>query len=58
VFLALLRAGQRSVVWMPWYICGSMLEPLVMAGIPIKRCELDERLRVKFAEPADGEWLL
>ena len=57
-FLALLRAAQPSAVWMPWYICGSMLEPLVMAGIPIKRYELDERLRVKSAEPADGEWLL
>jgi hypothetical protein len=57
-FLALLRDCRPSAVWMPWYICESMLEPLVMAGIPIKRYELDERLRVKSAEPAHDEWLL
>jgi hypothetical protein len=57
-FLALLRAGRPSAVWMPWYICESMCEPLVMAGIPIRRYELDERLRVKSAELAGGEWLL
>ncbi|MFL9897721.1 hypothetical protein PQR71_06040 [Paraburkholderia fungorum] len=35
-----------------------MVEPLVMAGIPIKRYEIDERLRVKSVTLADGEWLL
>lgn len=57
-FLALLRTCRPTAVWMPWYICESMVEPVMMAGIPIKRYEIDERLRIKSAEPADGEWLL
>jgi hypothetical protein len=57
-FLALLRACRPTAVWMPWYICESMLEPLAMAGVPVKRYALDERLRVKSANLADGEWLL
>jgi hypothetical protein len=43
---------------MPWYICESMLEPLAMAEIPVKRYALDEQLRIESAELADGEWLL
>ncbi|MFM0282481.1 hypothetical protein P0D75_31195 [Paraburkholderia sediminicola] len=57
-FLALLRACRPTAVRMPWYICESMVEPVVMAGIPIKRYEIDERLRVKSVTLADGEWLL
>src|SRR5258706_1935241 len=57
-FLALLRTCRPSAVWMPWYICESILEPLVIAQVPIKRYELDERMRVKSAALADGEWLL
>lgn len=57
-FLALLRACRPTAVWMPWYICDSMLEPLLMTGVAVKRYEIDARLRVKTAAVADGEWLL
>ncbi|MFJ2988287.1 hypothetical protein ACIPF8_10495 [Collimonas sp. NPDC087041] len=57
-FLALLRAHRPTAVWMPWYICESMLEPLATSGIPIKRYEIDAQLRVKTADLRAGEWLL
>lgn len=56
--LALLRSCRPAAIWMPWYICDSMIEPVAMAGIPVKRYEIDERLRVKSAALADHEWLL
>jgi hypothetical protein len=57
-FLALLRAHRPTAVWMPWYICDSMLEPLRMTGTRVVRYEIDARLRVFSATPAEGEWLL
>lgn len=57
-FLALLRAHRPTAVWMPWYICDSMLEPLRMTDTPVIRYEIDERLRVVSAAPAAGELLL
>ncbi|MFM0740385.1 hypothetical protein PQQ51_24350 [Paraburkholderia xenovorans] len=56
--LALLRACRPSAIWMPWYLCESMVEPVLMAGIPIRRYEIDAQLRVKSVTLADGEWLL
>lgn len=57
-FVALLRAGRPTAVWMPWYICDSMVESLMFCDIPIKRYALDEYLNVANATPAAGEWLL
>lgn len=58
-FLALLQHGKPAAVWMPWYICNSMLEPLLACGIPVKRYALDRQLRVAAdVAPAAGEWLL
>lgn len=57
-FLALLRTLRPAAVWMPWYICDAMLEPLHMAGIPIKRYRLDAELRVQSVALAQGEWLV
>ena len=56
-FVALLRACKPAAVWMPWYLCDSMIEPLRMTDTPIRRYALDDRLRVKDAEPAHDEWL-
>ena len=57
-FLALLRAGRPTAVWMPWYICDAMIEPLRMTGTPVKRYRLDPDLRVDSADLAPGEWLV
>lgn len=57
-FLALLRAMRPTAVWMPWYICDAMLEPLRMTGTPVKRYRLDAGLRVQSADIAHGEWLV
>lgn len=56
-FLALLRASRPAAVWVPWYICDSMLEPLAMSGTVVKRYALDERMRVRSAQLGDEEWL-
>jgi len=57
-FLTLLRTHRPSAVWMPWYICESMLEPLRMTNTPVRRYELDDQYRIRSAQPAAGEWLL
>ncbi len=57
-FLALLRSLRPAAVWMPWYICDAMVEPLHMAGTPVKRYRLDSDLRVQSVDLAQGEWLL
>ena len=58
-FLALLREVRPSRVWMPWFICDSMLEPLRMAGVPFGRYSLDESLSIDAGlVPARDEWVL
>ncbi|MCC8402166.1 hypothetical protein LJ655_09720 [Paraburkholderia sp. MMS20-SJTN17] len=57
-FLALLRAARPAAVWMPWYICDAMIEPLRMTGTPVKRYRLDAGLRVQSADIGHGEWLV
>lgn len=57
-FLALLRAMRPTAVWMPWYICDAMLEPLRMTGTPVKRYRLDAELRAQSVDVAQGELLL
>lgn len=57
--LALLQHGRPTAVWMPWYICDSMLEPLLACGIPVKHYALDSQLGIAGDIPlAAGEWLL
>ncbi|MGF6769733.1 hypothetical protein P3T18_002203 [Paraburkholderia sp. GAS199] len=57
-FLALLRTLRPTAVWMPWYICDAMIEPLRMAGISVRRYELDAQFRPRSTALAHGEWLL
>lgn len=57
-FLALLRSLRPAAVWMPWYICDAMVEPLRMTGTPVKRYRLDSDLRVQSVDLAQGEWLV
>lgn len=57
-FLALLRSLRPTAVWLPWYICDAMSEPLRMTGTPVKRYRLDADLRVQSADVAHGEWLV
>ncbi len=58
-FLALLRAGRPKRVWMPRYICDSMLAPLEQEGINYLWYELDDQLSVeKNCKIEEGDWLL
>ena len=58
-FLALLRAGRPKRVWMPRYICDSMLAPLEQEGITYLWYELDDQLLVdENCEIENGDWLL
>lgn len=58
-FLALLRAGRPTKVWMPRYICNSMLAPLKTAGIEFAWYDLTDELEVS-ADLCIGndDWLL
>ncbi|MFM0628426.1 hypothetical protein [Paraburkholderia xenovorans] len=57
-FLALLRAMRPTAVWMPWYICDAMIEPLRMTGTPVKHYRLDAELRAQSVDVAHGEWFV
>ncbi|QWC90999.1 hypothetical protein [Cupriavidus metallidurans] len=57
-FLALLRTHAPAAVWVPWYLCDSMLEPLRTAGSIVKRYALRHDLGCPDIALADGEWLL
>lgn len=57
-FLALLRAGHPDAIWLPWYICDSMVEAATMGGIPVRRYQLDKQLRVLDANLGARDWLL
>lgn len=57
-FLALLRAGRPDAIWLPWYLCDSMVEAATMAGIPVRRYQLDKQLSVLDADPGPRDWLL
>lgn len=58
-FLALLTARRPSAVWLPWFVCDSLLEAPRMAGIPVHRYALDEMLRL-VDPPAigDRDWIV
>ncbi len=57
-FLAMLRSHTPAAVWVPWYLCDSMLEPLQTAGSTVKRYALREDLACPEIPLGDGEWLL
>ena len=58
-FLALLRQGKPRRVWMPKYICGSMFDPLVKAGIECESYSIDNNLAISSRiELSDDDWLL
>ncbi|MBO7933461.1 hypothetical protein J6358_27390 [Burkholderia pseudomallei] len=57
-FLALLRAHAPNAVWVPWYLCESMLESLHVSGTSIRRYALASDLSCPTIPLEDGEWLL
>lgn len=58
-FAALLHATSPRAVWMPTYICDSMLQPVLQAGIPVRYYALRPNFHVgeQFG-PEEGEILL
>ena len=57
--LLLLQQARPSALWLPWYLCQSMLEPLQSCGIPIHRYRLDAQLHpAELPTLGAGEWLL
>ena len=58
-FQALLQKERPARVWMPWYICGSMIGALQNSGIPVERYAIDETLNIKDEiSLAADEWLV
>lgn len=58
-YLALLRAGRPNRVWMPWFICDSMMEPLQACGVPVVRYGLTESWAVGAEVTLQpNDWLL
>ena len=58
-FLALLLAGKPRRVWIPWYICSSMIETLKLAGVSFTRYAVDNGLGIKDNITLEsGEWFL
>lgn len=48
-FLALVECLRPEAVWMPWFICDAMCEPLAQAGIRIRRYALGADFRIAAA---------
>ncbi len=58
-FLALLRVGCPNKVWLPNYICNSMLAPLIQTGIEYAWYDLTENWQVApTIQLQAGDWLL
>jgi hypothetical protein len=58
-FLALLQTGKPRRVWVPRYICNSMLAPLQMARIEYVFYGIDNNLEISdHVELRDNDWLL
>lgn len=58
-FLALLEAGQPSRVWIPWYLCDSMREPLRQANIAWSTYALTAEFNIAGqVDLKPGQWLL
>ncbi|WP_199154595.1 hypothetical protein [Chromobacterium sp. ASV23] len=57
--LALLRHIRPSLLWLPYFICPTMLEPVRRAGVPIRFYPIDHSYRPPIdLLPAPGELLL
>ena len=57
-FLALLRAGKPKRVWMPHYICDSMLAPLRQAGVEFIFYSINAQFEISDDfELSGGDWL-
>lgn len=52
-FTAFLASTAPRTVWLPWFICGSMLEPLHRCGVAVRRYALREDFRIE-APPSLG----
>jgi hypothetical protein len=58
-FQALLRAGRPRRVWIPWYICETMVDQARLAGIEVGRYALEADFTVHAdVELGVDEWLL
>ena len=58
-FLALLRAGKPKRVWMPYYICGTMLASMRQAGVEPVFYRIDGNLGIaEELAMEDDDWLL
>lgn len=58
-FLALLEAGRPRRIWMPWYVCESMLEAPARTGVEVQRYCIDERFDiVGDLTLGENDWLL
>jgi hypothetical protein len=56
---ALLEVGKPHSIWMPRFICDSMIAPGVSAGVDVKFYELTPDLRVaENVKPDRSDWLL
>lgn len=58
-FYALILAGKPNKIWMPRYICDSMLAPLIQAGITYDFYSINEQFEIKDdINLSKDEWLL
>lgn len=57
-YLALLRSGKPACVWMPWFICDSMMEPLRMSGTRVERYQLTDSLAPADVRMSSDDWFL
>ncbi|WP_420476664.1 hypothetical protein [Noviherbaspirillum sp. ST9] len=58
-FLALLLAGTPRRIWMPYYICSTMVDSARQAGVDLAFYDIDEHFRIPASVwPEKGEWLV
>lgn len=58
-FLALVMALRPKRIWMPWYICESMLEAPEVTGVQVLRYQIDQRFEIASdIELRPDDWLL
>jgi hypothetical protein len=58
-FLALLLTGRPRKVWLPWYICETMVDQARAASVDVARYGIDEAFDVAQGVELDpGDWLL
>lgn len=58
-FLALLEAGRPKRVWLPWYVCTSMIDTVKASGAQLLRYGLNEKFEVDSHLALNGDdWLV